>query len=66
MAIKITEIIDKNKCAYCQGKIKWYQKRGFDIRFHWACEFILENNNTNSSEYADKRFGLIETGGTSQ
>ena len=56
MGIKITEIVDAKKCAYCQGKIKWYQRRGSDKRFHWTCEFILGNNKVEPREYANERF----------
>lgn len=60
MSVTITEIINVDACAYCGNKIKWYQRKGFDKRFHFSCEFILANNRRNPSEYADKRFAKVE------
>ena len=56
MGVTVTELVDSKKCAKCQGKLRFWQKKGFDRRFHWSCEAILANNGFDPKEFADKRF----------
>ena len=45
----------KNRCGYCNGIMRFWQRKSFCKRFHWSCGFILENNGKDLDKYIEEK-----------